>query len=254
MPKSVRGALPRLVAHRGYAARFPENTLLAIQAAVEAGAHYLEFDVLLSADGVPVLFHDRDCMRMCDQPKAIHDYSYAKLQSFSVSEFGKFGYKFVGNRITSLQEVVAYLSDFPYVRSFVELKRQALQHFGIKKVLDTVLPIVSSLSEQAVIISYSLESLLATRERCALPIGAVFDRWSERKQPMIAKLRPEYLFTDIDELPRFGQLHCPQCELAVYECVDPLKAIKVHQRGVDLVETFAINEMQQALQLHSGRQ
>ena len=109
MPKSVRGALPRLVAHRGYAARFPENTLLAIQAAVEAGAHYLEFDVLLSADGVPVLFHDRDCMRMCDQPKAIHDYSYAKLQGFSVSEFGKFGYKFVGNRITSLQEVVAYL-------------------------------------------------------------------------------------------------------------------------------------------------
>ena len=251
MPKPVRAALPRLIAHRGAALHYPENTLLAIQAAVEAGAHYLEFDVLLSADRVPVLFHDRDCVRMCNQPKAIHEYSYQKLSTFSVSEFDKFGYKYVANRMTSLQEAVTYLADFPYVRSFVELKRQALQHFGIKTVLDKVLPIVSTISEQVVIISYSLESLLATRERCSLPIGAVFDRWSERKHPLITKLRPEYLFTDINELPRFGQLSCPQCELVVYECTDPVKAIKVHQRGVDLVETFAIAEMQQAMQLHS---
>ena len=250
MPKSARDALPRLVAHRGYAARFPENTQLAIEAAVQAGAHYIEFDVLLSADGVPVLFHDRDCLRMCNQPGAIHEYTYARLQDFSVSEFDKFGYKFVTNRMTSLQQAVNYLSAFPYVRSFVELKRQALQHFGIKQVLDKVLPIVSAISEQVVIISYSLESLLATRERCALPIGAVFDRWSERKHPLIAKLRPEYLFTDIDALPRFGRLRCPQCELVVYECVDPGKAIQVYQRGVDLVETFAIAEMHQALQLY----
>ena len=47
---------PKLVAHRGYAHAYPENTLLAIQQAVEAGAKYIEFDVLLSADQLPVLF------------------------------------------------------------------------------------------------------------------------------------------------------------------------------------------------------
>ena len=245
-------SLPRLVAHRGYATRFPENTLLAIKAAVEAGAHYIEFDVQLTADGIPVLFHDRDCMRMCGHPKPIHEYTYEQALTFSVSEFSRFGYKFVGNRITTLQEVINYLAEFPYVRSFVELKRVSLQHFGIDKVLDKILPIISNMHEQAVIISYSLEALLATRERCHLPIAAVFDRWSDRKQPLVAQLRAEYLFTDINELPRFGKFNCPQCELAVYECVDPLQAIKVHQRGVDLIETFAIGEMQQALQLYSG--
>jgi glycerophosphoryl diester phosphodiesterase len=249
----MRDTLPKLVAHRGYAARYPENTLLAIQAAVEAGAHYVEFDIQLTADGVPVLFHDRDCMRMCGQSKPVHEYTYQEMMTFSVSEFDRFGYKFAGNPVTTLQELVGYLSNFPYVRSFVELKRISLQHFGIDKVLDKVLPIVADLHEQAVIISYSLEALLATRERCNLPIGAVFDQWAERKQPLIAKLAPEYMFTDIDELPRFGKLQCPQCELAVYECTDPMKAIKVHQRGIDLVETFAIAEMLQSLTLYSGK-
>ncbi len=248
MQKSV----PRLVAHRGYAARYPENTLLAIQSAVEAGAHYVEFDVQLTADGVPVLFHDRDCQRMCGQPGPIHDYNLQQAKTFSVSEFSRFGYRYVGNPITTLQEIVNYLATVPYVRAFIELKRLSLQHFSIDSVLDRVLPEIAPLGDQAVVISYSLEALVAVRERSSVTVGAVFDRWRERKQRLIRQLQPEYLFTDIHELPRFGKLKCSGCELAVYECVDPEQAIKVHQRGVDLVETFEIAEMLQALRLHAG--
>jgi glycerophosphoryl diester phosphodiesterase len=46
-----------IVAHRGYAFRYPENTLEAFQAAVDAGAKWVEVDVQLR-DGVPVLAHD----------------------------------------------------------------------------------------------------------------------------------------------------------------------------------------------------
>jgi len=251
--RPMRDRLPKLVAHRGYAACFPENTLLAIKAAVEAGAHYVEFDVQLTADEVPVLFHDRDCMRMCGQPKPVHEYTYEQLLTFSVSDFDRFGYRFAGNPVTSLQEAIGYLSNFPFVRAFVELKRITLQQFGIDRTLDRVLPVISPLNEQAVVISYSLDALRATRERCNLAIGAVFDRWKDHKQVLVAKLIPEYLFTDIDELPRFGRLQCEQCELVVYECTDPLRAIQVHRRGVDFVETFAYPEMQQALALYSER-
>ena len=51
--------IPELVAHRGYALHYPENTLIGIEAAIRAGARYVEVDVQLSADKVPVLFHDR---------------------------------------------------------------------------------------------------------------------------------------------------------------------------------------------------
>lgn len=240
---------PKLIAHRGYATRFPENTQLAIAAAVEAGAHYVEFDVQLSKDKVPVLFHDRDLRRMCGQTGAVHDYTLDELRSFSVSQFGSFGYRFVGTPITTLQEIVNYLSVHPAVFAFVELKRASLERFGIENVLDRILPLLEMIKEQAVVISYSLDALVATRERSALPIGVVFDEWRERKQALLAKLRPEYLFTDIEHLPRFGRLHCPQCQLAVYECTDPVRAVRLHRRGVDFVETFAIAEMLDAFEL-----
>jgi len=242
---------PKLVAHRGYARCYPENTLLAMRAAVEAGARYLEFDVQLSADRVPVLFHDHDLLRMCGQNGAIHEYAITRLRDFSVSEFGRFGYRYVGNPITSLQEMVAFLASQPAVFAFVELKRQSLRFFGIDTMLDVILPLLEPIKQQAIIISYSLEALRATRERSSFPIGAVFDQWHERKQLLIRTLRPEFLFTDIDLLPRFGKLKHAQSQLAVYECVDPARAVQVHRRGVDYVETFAIAEMLHSFKLHA---
>ncbi|WP_308796280.1 glycerophosphodiester phosphodiesterase family protein [Agromyces silvae] len=51
-------ALPRVLAHRGLATNVPENTVPAFQAALDAGAGYLETDVRLTRDGVAVLAHD----------------------------------------------------------------------------------------------------------------------------------------------------------------------------------------------------
>ncbi|MGE5147834.1 MAG: glycerophosphodiester phosphodiesterase family protein, partial [Candidatus Eiseniibacteriota bacterium] len=50
--------LPKLVGHRGAAALAPENTLAGFRAAAAAGVTAVEFDVRLSADGVPMVIHD----------------------------------------------------------------------------------------------------------------------------------------------------------------------------------------------------
>jgi glycerophosphoryl diester phosphodiesterase len=47
-----------VIAHRGYAARYPENTLVAFDAALQGGADAIETDVRLTADGFAVLLHD----------------------------------------------------------------------------------------------------------------------------------------------------------------------------------------------------
>ena len=39
-----------LIAHRGYPAHYPENTLIGLEAAIKAGAERIEFDIQLSAD------------------------------------------------------------------------------------------------------------------------------------------------------------------------------------------------------------
>lgn len=53
----VNHGFPQAVAHRGYKASFPENTMGAFRGAVEVGAHAIETDVHLSKDGVVVIAH-----------------------------------------------------------------------------------------------------------------------------------------------------------------------------------------------------
>src|SRR6187399_213065 len=94
--------LPELVAHRGYAARFPENTLSALEAAIEAGARWVEIDVQLTSDGFPVLFHDRTLERMCGVKGAVHERTLSDLRALSCGEAGKFGDRFKNEGLLSL--------------------------------------------------------------------------------------------------------------------------------------------------------
>jgi glycerophosphoryl diester phosphodiesterase len=57
---------PIVVAHRGASIEQPENTIEAFEAAIEAGADAVEFDVRLTADGVPIVMHDADVSRTTD--------------------------------------------------------------------------------------------------------------------------------------------------------------------------------------------
>ena len=48
----------KVIAHRGYSGRYPENTMLAFEKAVEAGCDAIEMDVQLTKDGEVVVIHD----------------------------------------------------------------------------------------------------------------------------------------------------------------------------------------------------
>lgn len=57
---------PRLIAHRCGGALAPENTLAGLRKAFELGYRAVEFDVMLSGDGTPVLIHDETLERTTD--------------------------------------------------------------------------------------------------------------------------------------------------------------------------------------------
>jgi len=70
---------PTVIGHRGAAAEAPENTLLAFERGVAAGAHILESDVHVTGDGIPVLSHDPSLERMTGSPVAIADLTFVEL-------------------------------------------------------------------------------------------------------------------------------------------------------------------------------
>ena len=71
-------------AHRGGASDVPENTMPAFQYAVDAGYHYVETDVQVTADGVLVAFHDNDLRRTCGRPGKISELPWSEVKTAMV--------------------------------------------------------------------------------------------------------------------------------------------------------------------------
>ena len=101
----------RVVGHRGLPCAAPENTISALRAAAAAGLRWVEFDVQLSADGVPVVLHDATLDRTTDGTGLVSAQSLAALRRldagawFEREEFGSS--EFEGEHLPTLGEYVA---------------------------------------------------------------------------------------------------------------------------------------------------
>lgn len=85
---------PRLIAHRGGGALAPENTLAGLRVAASLGYRGVEFDVMLSADGTPVLIHDETLERTTDGRGRVADASDAELARLDAGSW--YGAQFAG--------------------------------------------------------------------------------------------------------------------------------------------------------------
>lgn len=101
------GTQPALVAHRGQWKQAPENSLAAIEAAIVAGADVVEIDIRMSADCVPMVFHDNDLERMTGQPSAVSDLPLAKLSELGLRARNGNNSEFTDQVIPTLDEVFA---------------------------------------------------------------------------------------------------------------------------------------------------
>ncbi len=94
-----------IIGHRGYAARFPENTLPSLEGAVDAGADSVEFDVRVAACGTPVLFHDETLERTTDGAGLLAERPLEALRTLDAGRW--FDPSFAGTRIPTLAEALA---------------------------------------------------------------------------------------------------------------------------------------------------
>jgi glycerophosphoryl diester phosphodiesterase len=99
--------MPLNVAHRGYSAATPENTLTAERRAFEVGADMVELDVQMSSDGHVVVIHDDTVGRTTDSPTddRVEDLTLSELKALDAGYPDRFGSAFAGERIPTLEEV-----------------------------------------------------------------------------------------------------------------------------------------------------
>ena len=70
---------PLIGGHRGCLCEAQENTIPAMEKGLERGASYLEIDVQLTRDHIPVIFHDIDTLDKTGRPGFVHDHTYNEL-------------------------------------------------------------------------------------------------------------------------------------------------------------------------------
>lgn len=124
--------LSPLVAHRGLKSKAPENTLAAFKAAHHHGFKWVEFDVKLSKDNVPVICHDATVNRTTNGSGKIANLSYSQLKTLDAGSW--FGKSFSNETIPSLEETLEFCATAS-MGGNIELKpdkglsEQQLQHY-----------------------------------------------------------------------------------------------------------------------------
>ena len=120
--------------HRGYCARYPENTMISFKAALALPVDAIEFDVWLTSDKVPVLIHDGNCLRTCGQDVHVRDLTLAQVKELEAAYTAKFGDEFVGKdvRIPTLEELLVYCKENrPDIKLGVEIKEYTEENVDI---------------------------------------------------------------------------------------------------------------------------
>jgi glycerophosphoryl diester phosphodiesterase len=125
---SDRLLAPLNLGHRGARGLAPENTLVAMRAAVDAGADGVEFDVQRTVDGHLVIFHDNTLQRICGVGGRVVTSTLAQLRELDAGRY--FGSQFAGEPIPTLDEVIETLPANAFLN--IEAKRFRFRSDGLE--------------------------------------------------------------------------------------------------------------------------
>jgi len=117
---------PLFIAHRGYSARYPENTLAAFNGAIDAGAHMIELDVCLSKDRQLVVIHDETVDRTTNGTGAVKALTLDQLGRLDAGSW--FDPRFNTERLPTLAQVLDAVKGHLMVN--IEIKPEAFEADG----------------------------------------------------------------------------------------------------------------------------
>lgn len=182
--------MKKVIAHRGFSSRYPENSMLAFEKAMELGADGAEFDVQLTRDGVPVVFHDESLLRITGDDILIADLTLSELAAFDIS------YRFKGEcapqRVPTLEEYFRLAAQHDFL-NIIELKTAYNEYPGIEeKVLELIRRF--DLAGRVIISSFNHYSLLRSRALAPeLPHAILYECRIAEPQRYARELGMQYL-------------------------------------------------------------
>lgn len=220
----------QIIAHRGGAAVAPENTMAAFNRGITDGAAWLELDVQENADGVVVVVHDRDFMRISNTKLDVYQATTAELNDLDVGSF--FKPEFADQRAPTLRDVLQLAKG--KVGLFIELK-----YYGHDQSLEArVVELVEKEGMAADIVVMSLE-YDGVRKTAGLRPGWTYGLLNAVAIGDLTRLDVDFLalaasaatFSTIHEARRRGM------KVYAWTINDPVQMWVMMSRGVDGIIT-----------------
>lgn len=123
-----------ITAHRGASLKAPDNSLAAIEYAIDDGADYIELDVRQTADGHLVLLHDKDLLRVASDPRDVWNVTLAEIQTMDAGSW--FSPEFKGARIPTLVEAIDLMRG--RAKLYLEIKTSPQSPDLLPRVIETL--------------------------------------------------------------------------------------------------------------------
>jgi glycerophosphoryl diester phosphodiesterase len=227
---------PPVIAHRGASAYAPENTLAAFTKAAQLGVKWVEFDVMLSADGEVIVFHDDSLDRTTNGKGEVVCYPYSYLRTLDVGAW--FDARFAGEKIPSLQQVMALLSE-ARMSANVEIKAPLGQEKAlVLRVLDQLSTYLLSGQSTILFSSFSMDALHLLRQHapdCLL--GMLLHEWEPHWEKNSALLKCDAIHVNQAIMTREHAQHIKHMgkPLLCYTVNDAARAQELYSWGVDAV-------------------
>lgn len=158
-------------AHRGYGAKYPENTLLAFDKAVSSGALAVELDVHKTKDGKLVVIHDENVKRTFNGSGLIKDMTLCQLKSLTCNNADYSDSKLC--RIPTLSEVLELIGNYDITIN-IEIKTDIIHYENIEEdILKTIADY--NLEDKIIISSFNFKSLEICRAlNSKIRLGVLF--------------------------------------------------------------------------------
>lgn len=226
---------PKLLAHRGLSQLAPENTMAAFVAAQQAGFHWIEFDVMLTKDLHPVIFHDEKLNRTTNGGKALLAHkTYEQLRHLDAGSW--FDKAFSGEPIPDLKQVIEFMKTHQ-MKAVVEIKPTEGQ--DVKTAEKTIAIIQKYWPEglnHMIFASFSLASLITVRR--LLPrqaIGAGLHQWRKESFEYIKALDCYSIHVNhlLLSAKRMEILRETGCHVLAYTVNHSKQVVKLKNLGVD---------------------
>lgn len=220
--------MERLIGHRGASGYAPENTLAAFEKAHALGCHFIEFDVMLSADGEAFIFHDEHLKRTTNGRGEFGLVTAEYIQSLDAGRW--YSKQFRGEKILTLKDAIQWLTTAgvhanieikPYPGKTEQTTTTVLTHINRYWPQDKQLPLISSFDMDALRLCRSIAP--------EMPLGLLLDKWQDNWSQLA------------------GDLSCVSVHLS-RRAATAARVLAIKQQGYT-VYVYTINRKRQASKL-----